>query len=128
MHDIAFLAMDLERLVHPELGKQFLDTYPEFSARPCTALLAHHYIAYRALVRVKVACLRSEQESADGPEQAREEAGRYASLAQLSRGESVVLDASWTREFDRRRAHDLAAATASDLVALELHRSGRSDR
>ncbi len=202
LDDVAFLAMDLERLGHPELGKQFLDGYTEFSGGPAPESLVHHYIAYRALVRMKVACLRSEQESADGVEQAREEAERYARLslrhleqaavrlvlvgglpgtgkstiadhladhfglvllssdrirkelagldpstragaeyqtglyapemtervyralleraeASLSRGESVVLDASWTREPDRCRARDLAAATASDLVALE---------
>jgi predicted kinase len=53
--------MDLERIGAPELGARFLDFYAEFSAGPRTTSLEHHYIAYRALVRAKVAGLRFRQ-------------------------------------------------------------------
>ena len=57
MLDVAFLAMDLERLGRPDLTRHFLDAYREFSAETHPRSLEHHYIAYRALVRAKVACL-----------------------------------------------------------------------
>jgi aminoglycoside phosphotransferase family enzyme/predicted kinase len=59
--DVAFLAMDLERLGHPELGRAFLDHYLELSGDRWPQSLEHHHIAYRAHVRAKVACLRHEQ-------------------------------------------------------------------
>lgn len=59
--DVAFLAMDLERLGAADLGRRFLDWYVEFSGHTHPASLAEHYVAYRAHVRAKVACLRYEQ-------------------------------------------------------------------
>ncbi len=59
--DVAFLAMDLERLGAPELAERFLGWYREFSGEAHPQTLAHHYIAYRAHVRAKVACLRADQ-------------------------------------------------------------------
>jgi hypothetical protein len=61
LDDAAFLAMELEHLGRPELARYFLDTYAEFSAVPSVVSLEHHYIAYRAVVRAKIACLRAEQ-------------------------------------------------------------------
>ncbi len=55
--DVAFLAMDLERLGQPGLARAFLDAYREFSAETHPRSLEHHYVAYRALVRAKIACL-----------------------------------------------------------------------
>jgi aminoglycoside phosphotransferase family enzyme/predicted kinase len=59
--DVGFLAMDLERLGARELATDFLARYREFSAETYPMTLAHHYIAYRAHVRSKVACLRVGQ-------------------------------------------------------------------
>ena len=59
--DACFLAMDLERLGAPELGAEFLGWYAEFSGDPAPPSLVHHYIAYRAFVRAKVAGLRADQ-------------------------------------------------------------------
>ena len=59
--DVAFLAMDLERLGRGELASQLLDTYETVSGDSWPSSLAHHHIAYRALVRAKVACIRAEQ-------------------------------------------------------------------
>jgi len=61
--DAAFLAMDLERLGRPELARRFLDWYDELSGDHPPPSLVHHYLAYRAFVRVKVACLQHEQGS-----------------------------------------------------------------
>ncbi len=64
--DVAFLAMDLERLGAPELAVRFVHDYQEFSGENAPASLVHHYIAYRAQVRAKVACLRAGQEAGGG--------------------------------------------------------------
>ena len=67
LDDAAFLAMDLERLGAPELADEFMSAYAEFAADNAPASLRHHYTAYRALVRAKVACLRgSAQGTAEG--------------------------------------------------------------
>lgn len=198
LDDAAFLAMDLERLGRPDLAELFLEAYAEFSGDPAPPALVHHYVAYRAVVRAKVACLRHDQ----GESAAAGEARRYAGLALgrlrsgavrlalvgglpgtgkstvagaladrfgavllssdrirkeeagldplapadapfgqglytpestagtydrllhragelLVRGESVVLDASWTSAAHRAAAERLAADTAADLVPLE---------
>jgi aminoglycoside phosphotransferase family enzyme/predicted kinase len=59
--DAAFLAMDLERLAGRDAGTSFLRSYQEFSDEHHPASLAHHYIAYRALVRAKVGLIRAAQ-------------------------------------------------------------------
>lgn len=85
LDDVAFLAMDLERLGAPELGELLLDRYAEHTGDPAPASLRAHYVAYRAFVRVKVACLRHAQ----GDDQAASDARSYADLAvrRLRRGE-----------------------------------------
>jgi aminoglycoside phosphotransferase family enzyme/predicted kinase len=61
LDDAACLAMDLERLGAPELGRRFGAWFAEFSGRPRVDSLFHHYVAYRATMRAKVACLRHAQ-------------------------------------------------------------------
>jgi predicted kinase len=56
--DVGFLAMDLERLGRSDLARAFLDWYAEYSAEAHPRSLEHHYVAYRALVRAKVSCLK----------------------------------------------------------------------
>lgn len=59
--DVAFLTMDLERLGAPDLAGRFLGWYREFSGHPHPSSLVEHYVAYRAHVRAKFACLRYAQ-------------------------------------------------------------------
>ncbi|HEX6857600.1 MAG TPA: AAA family ATPase [Streptosporangiaceae bacterium] len=61
LDDASFLAMDLERLGAAALAEQFISDYAEYSGDPAPASLRHHYVAYRAFVRVLVACLRVSQ-------------------------------------------------------------------
>ena len=58
--DVAFLAMDLERLGAPELAAQFVSIWAASLNAPHALhnALLHHYVAQRALVRCKVNCLR----------------------------------------------------------------------
>lgn len=59
--DIAFLAMDIERLGAPHMAEHLLECYSTFSNEHHPRSLAHFYIAYRALVRAKVNFLRAAQ-------------------------------------------------------------------
>ena len=61
IEDAAFLVMDLERLGSPDLGRVFLAAYRRWSGDQAPASLAHFFVAYRAQVRAKVACLREAQ-------------------------------------------------------------------
>jgi aminoglycoside phosphotransferase family enzyme/predicted kinase len=77
LDDIAFLAMDLETLGAPRLAHLLLDRYAEFSGDPAPPSLQHHYIAYRAFVRVKINYLRHAQGDGSAAAQAR----AYADIA-----------------------------------------------
>jgi uncharacterized protein len=61
LDDAASLAMDLEHLGAPGLAEQFTRWYSEYSGDPAPVSLRHHYVAYRAVVRAKVACIRACQ-------------------------------------------------------------------
>lgn len=75
--DAAFLAMDLERLGRADLGARFLRAYRSAAAEDAPSSLEHHFLAYRAHIRCKVACIRAAQTGAD-------EGGAAAALAALS--------------------------------------------
>lgn len=196
--DIAFLVMDVHRVAGPAAALRLLEWYQGFSGECHPSSLAHHYVAYRAHVRAKVACLRWQQGDAPSAALAKEyhdlalhhlERGRvrlvlvgggpgtgktvlsnglgdslgwavlhtddirrgvaasageevgaaapgegiyddahrdavYDELIRqarilLSRGESVVLDASWTGAHHRRLGTDLAEETYAELVEIE---------
>jgi aminoglycoside phosphotransferase family enzyme/predicted kinase len=72
LDDAAFLAMDLERLGEPALAEQFTRWYLEFSGDPAPTALRHHYVAYRAFVRAKVACIQAGQGDPHAAAQARQ--------------------------------------------------------
>jgi predicted kinase len=59
--DVAFLAMDLERLGRGDLAARFLSAYRELSGATWPRSLEHHYVAQRALIRAKVNLLRQRQ-------------------------------------------------------------------
>lgn len=59
--DVAFLAMDLERLGAPELADLLVASYQELSGEHHPSSLAHYYVAARAVIRAKVACVRAGQ-------------------------------------------------------------------
>lgn len=87
--DVAFLAMDLERLGHAEAGIRFLLDYQRLADDRFPTSLVHFYIASRAYVRAKVCCIRAAQ----GIDDAREEARLLHALAlrHLQRAEVIVV-------------------------------------
>jgi predicted kinase len=193
--------MDLERLGAPEQARDFLAWYAEFSGDHAPPALVHHYVAYRAFVRAKVACLRGAQGADVGTEldaylrvtlehlragavrlvlvggppgsgkttlatnladrlgavdissdrvrkelagldptvSAADDFGRGIYTAEhsertyrellhragvlLARGESVVLDATWSRRDQRLAAHAAAESHRADLVQLRCDTS-----
>lgn len=70
--DVAFLAMDLERIGRPDAAAWFLADYREFSDAHWPRSFAHHWIALRAHTRAKVACVRAAQGDAGSLQAARE--------------------------------------------------------
>lgn len=77
LNDVAFLAMDIHRLAGPAMAKMFVERYDEFFNEHHPAALAHHYVAYRAHVRAKVAAIRFTQ----GDQQAAAEVTKYHRMA-----------------------------------------------
>jgi uncharacterized protein len=75
--DAAFLAMDLEFLGRKDLGDYFLGRYAAYSGDRAPSSLRDFYIAYRAVVRAKVDCLRASQ----GKSEATEHAARHLAIA-----------------------------------------------
>ncbi len=98
--DAAFLAMDLEFLGREDLGDHFLERYAAHAGDDVPAALRDFYIAYRAVVRAKVDCVRVSQGGADvaaqvaaqaaaqAPAHAAAEAARHLDIAtrHLDRG------------------------------------------
>ena len=75
--DVAFLAMDLEFLGRKDLGDYFLKRYAEHSGDTALSSLRDFYIAYRAVVRAKVDCVRLSQ----GRSEAAQDAARHLAIA-----------------------------------------------
>lgn len=75
--DAAFLAMDLEFLGRRDLADHFLDQYTKCSGDSAPRTLVDFYIAYRAVVRAKVDCVRVAQ----GHPEASADARRHLDIA-----------------------------------------------
>ncbi|MGY4711697.1 bifunctional aminoglycoside phosphotransferase/ATP-binding protein [Mycolicibacterium sp. CBM1] len=75
--DAAFLAMDLEFLGRADLADVFLSTYARLAGDDAPSSLRDFYIAYRAVVRAKVDCVRHIQGGAG----AAQEAARHLQIA-----------------------------------------------
>jgi aminoglycoside phosphotransferase family enzyme/predicted kinase len=129
--DVAFLAMDLEHLGASDLAERFVDRYFRASGETAPDSLVHHYIAYRAGVRSKVACLRSEQSPAGSSTATRAatEAQELLDLAEahLRRGRvRMVLVGGLPGTGKTTLAAELSARTGwpvlhSDVIRKRLH-------
>lgn len=78
--DIAFLAMDLDRLGRPDLAATFVRRYADATPFAIHEVL-DFYGCYRAVVRAKVALIRASQAEDPAREAALVEADRYVELA-----------------------------------------------
>jgi aminoglycoside phosphotransferase family enzyme/predicted kinase len=59
--DVAFLAMDLERLGRIDLSRHFVRQYEQAADARLPPSLVDFYVSYRAMVRCMVACTRADQ-------------------------------------------------------------------
>ena len=126
-----FLAMDLEFLGRKDLANYFLDTYSHFAKDDSPTSLKHFYIAYRALVRAKVDCIRLAQ----GHPKASDDATRHLSLAleHLAAGAvQLVLIGGAPGTGKTTLAHSLgdrvgAEVISTDDVRRELQQHGTID-
>ena len=80
-NDVAFLVMDLERLGAAAEAERFVQAYEEAAGVPLPPALLRFYVAYRAQVRAKVACLRTRQQGSGEPDEADSEARARELLA-----------------------------------------------
>ena len=102
--DVAFLAMDLERLGRPDAARMFVRAYERHSGARLPPSLLHLHIALRAYVRAKVACLRSEQSAVAAGLRARSAGAGPQAPAQCPVSTSACWWAPWHREkYARRR-------------------------
>lgn len=72
LDDTACLVMDLDRLGAAGLGRRFADWYSEFAGDTSPASLRHHYVAYRAFVRAKIAYIKASEGAIEAGRDARQ--------------------------------------------------------
>src|SRR5208282_6480560 len=92
--EIAFLAMDLDRLGAPRLADELVEAYAEISGDVDLGVFVPFYKCYRACVRGKVESLKSLEREVDAAERerARQLARSYFELAwRYARGASPAL-------------------------------------
>jgi aminoglycoside phosphotransferase family enzyme/predicted kinase len=126
--DAAFLAMDIEFLGRKDLAGHFLDEYSRCSRDPAPPSLKNFYIAYRAVVRAKVDCIRVAQ----GHKEAVADARRHIDIAlEHLRAGTVQLvvvgggPGSGKTTLSRALAEQIGAQVIStDDTRLELQRAG----
>lgn len=117
--DLAFLLMDLHVRGHAMLAHRLLDRYLQQSGDYAALAVLRHYLVYRALVRAKIAAIRSAQPEADvagSCARANELLGHAAALAATPPGTALVI----TRGVSGSGKSRLAARIAVRLGAICL--------
>jgi predicted kinase len=89
--DIGFLVMDVERLAGRAAALQLLRWYCEYTNEHHPSSLAHHYVAYRAHVRAKVAALRWQQGDDASADVARRQHAQACDHLRRARGTLLLL-------------------------------------
>lgn len=122
--EVAFLFMDLEYHGRQDYAFRFLNGYLESTGDYRGLAIFRYYLVYRALVRAKVASIRSEQEPAGDVEcRSKNEFDRYLQLAQsYSRPQHPVL--LITHGLSGSGKSTYSSQLAEDMGAIQI----RSDR
>lgn len=129
--DVAFLAMDLEFLGRKDLAEFFLGEYRRLSGDTSPSALVNFYIAYRAVVRTKVDCIRADQGGPDAAGDARRHLGVALGHLRAATVRLVLIGGgpgTGKTTLARGLADELAAQVIStDDVRRELQDSGVID-
>jgi aminoglycoside phosphotransferase family enzyme/predicted kinase len=88
--DLAFLLMDLHARGFAERANQLLDEYLQHTGDYCLLRVLEHYLCYRAMVRAKIAALRSAQ-----LDRAAESSPQASEAAAMQANQLIALAASW---------------------------------
>lgn len=91
LSDVASLLADLERLGAPDAADVFLREYQRASGEEHPASLRHLYVAYRAQVRAKVACVRAGQTSSPAVRQEQGDLARRLTQIMVDHLESATV-------------------------------------
>lgn len=124
--DAGFLAMDLEFLGRDDLARFFLDQYRRLTADHAPRSLQDFYIAYRAVVRAKVDCVRSTQ----GHQDAGADAARHLDIAleHLQAGEvRLVLVGGGPGTGKSTLARGLAHKVGAEVISTDAVRRSMQD-
>ena len=116
--DVAFLVMDLERQAGPDVAATFLRWYQEFSNEHHPQSLADHYVAYRALVRAKISCLRAGQGAGGAAREAADLLGMALTHLRAARTRLVVVGGA-PGTGKSTTARGLCAATGYSLLTSD---------
>lgn len=117
--DLAFLAMDLEALGHPDLSEHLMRTYFRLAGWRAPPGLLHFYIAQRAMVRAKVACWRVMQGDPQAASRARLHLEQCRHHLAAARPLVVIIGGA-----PRTGKSTLARALADTTDAVPLHSDG----
>lgn len=129
--DVAFLVMDIERLAGRAPAARLMALYREFADEHHPGTLAHFYVAYRALVRAKVAGVRAGQGDGEAAKLARSHLEQCA--AHLRRAEVRAILVGGSPATGKSTIGDaLASATgwsllSSDEIRKDLVGLGHAD-
>lgn len=116
--DAAFLAMDLEFLGRRDLADYFIAEYQRHSGDTPPPGLVDFYIAYRAVVRAKVDCIRVDQGNASAADDARRHLD--IALAHLRRGAvRLVIVGGGPGTGKTTLAHGLAEQVAARVISTD---------
>lgn len=116
--DAAFLAMDLEFLGRADLADHFIAEYQRLSADSPPPALVDFYVAYRAVVRAKVDCIRVQQ----GNPSAADDAKRHLDIAvdHLRRGAvRLIIVGGGPGTGKTTLAHALAQQVAARVISTD---------
>lgn len=124
MSEVAFLCMDLEYHANHNLACRFLNGYLERTGDYQGLRVFRYYLAYRAMVRDKVACIRLSQQTGQGLQSSdMQEFERYLQLA-LSYTQPQQPALFITHGFSGSGKSTLSGPLVEPLAAIHI----RSDR